>query len=190
LEWRPRAPCPYLPPPPSWEAYLDTVPRPRLRREIRHDLRAMEGLGGFRRTSIQEGGQRHIEILLNLWQGRWGFLPEAHLAQYRSILVSCLASGCLWLDVLWDRDHPVAGLQAFLDRERRSFSFYLTGFDQRDARLSPGTVIVAHAIREAITSGYRVFDFLRGDEPYKLAFGATMRHTRHVTVLRRTTAPR
>src|SRR5262249_24766304 len=96
IEWRPAAPRPYPPPPPpSWEAYLDTVPRPRLRREIRHDLRAMEGLGGFRRTSIQEGGQRHIEILLNLWQGRWGFLPEAHLAQYRSILVSCLASGCL-----------------------------------------------------------------------------------------------
>jgi len=189
IERRPSTPCPYLTLPPSWEAYLDKGPRPRLRREIRHDLRAMEGLGGFRRTSIQEGGQRQIEILLDLWQGRWGFLPEAQLAQYRSILVSCLASGCLWLDILWDRDHPLAGLLAFLDRGQRSFGFYLTGFDRRYARLSPGTVVVAHAIREAIGNGYRVFDFLRGDEPYKFAFGAEVRHTRHVTVVRRTTPP-
>jgi CelD/BcsL family acetyltransferase involved in cellulose biosynthesis len=189
IERHPSTPCPYLALPPSWEAYLDTGPRPRLRREIRHDLRAVERLPGFRRTSIQEGGARQIEILLDLWQGRWGFLPAAQLGQYRSVLVSCLAAGCLWLDVLWDRDTPFAGLLAFLDRERRSFGFYITGVDRRYARLSPGTVVVAHAIREAIGNGYRVFDFLRGDEPYKFAFGAAVRQTRQVTVLRPTAPP-
>jgi hypothetical protein len=106
IERQPSTPCPYLPLPPSWEAYLDTGPRPRLRREIRHDLRAMERLGGFRRTSIQEGGERQIEILLDLWQGRCGFLPAVQLAQYRSVLVSCLASGSLLARCHWDWDSP------------------------------------------------------------------------------------
>ena len=127
-----------------------------------------------------------ISTLLELWQGRWGKLPEPQLAQYRSVFRSCLEAGCLWLDILWDRDAPITGLLAFLDRERRSFCFYITGFDKRYAALSPGTVIVAHAIREAIGNGYRVFDFLRGDEPYKFALGAELRQTENVTIFRNT----
>jgi CelD/BcsL family acetyltransferase involved in cellulose biosynthesis len=88
------------------------------------------------------------------------------------------------LDILWDRDAPIAGLLAFLDRERHSFCFYITGFDKRYATFSPGTVIVAHAIREAICNGYRVFDFLRGDEPYKFSLGAELRQTENVTIFR------
>ena len=62
------------------------------------------------------------------------------------------------MDILWDRDAPITGLLAFLDRERRSFCFYITGYDDRYAALSPGTMIVAHAIREAIRNGFRVFE--------------------------------
>jgi hypothetical protein len=155
-----------------------------MRREIRHDLRAMERLPGLRRTTVAEDGELQILTLLELWQGRWGKLPEPELAQYRSVFRSCLQSGCLWLDILWDRDAPIAGLLAFLDRGRHSFCFYITGFDKRYAAFSPGTVIVAHAIREAICNGYRVFDFLRGDEPYKFSLGAELRQTENVTIFR------
>ena len=164
-------------------------PRPsasRMRREIRHDLRAMERIPGLRCTSVADDGELQIAILLELWQGRWGKLPEPQLKQYRSVFRSCLESGCLWLDILWDRDAPITGLLAFLDRERRSFCFYITGYDERYAALSPGTVIVAHAIREAIRNGFRVFDFLRGDEPYKFSLGAELRQTENVTIHRKT----
>jgi hypothetical protein len=157
-----------------------------MRREIRHDLQVMERLPGLRRTSVADDGELQISTLLELWQGRWGKLPESQLAQYRSVFRSCLESGCLWLDILWDRDAPITGLLAFLDRKRRSFCFYITGFDKRYATLSPGTVIIAHAIREAIRKGYRVFDFLRGDEPYKFSLGAKLRQTENVTILRKT----
>ncbi len=184
VERHPPTPCPFLELDDSWEAYLGARPRPRMRREIRHDLRAMERLPGLRRTTVAEDGELQILTLLELWQGRWGKLPEPELAQYRSVFRSCLESGCLWLDILWDRDSPIAGLLAFLDRGRHSFCFYITGFDKRYAAFSPGTVIVAHAIREAICNGYRVFDFLRGDEPYKFSLGAELRQTENVTIFR------
>lgn len=45
--------------------------------------------------------------------------------------------------------------------------FYQCGFDPAHKALSPGTLLVAAAIREAISEGAAKFDFLRGDEPYK-----------------------
>ncbi|NOT57113.1 MAG: GNAT family N-acetyltransferase [Deltaproteobacteria bacterium] len=186
VERHPPTPCPFLKLTDTWDAYLATRPRPRMRREIRHDLRTLERLPSLRRTSVVDDSELQISTLLALWQGRWGALPERQLTQYRAIFRSCLESGCLWLDILWDRDTPIAGLLAFLDHKQRSFCFYITGFDERYAALSPGTVIVAHAIREAIRGGYRVFDFLRGDEPYKFALGAEVRQTENVTIHRAT----
>ena len=48
---------------------------------------------------------------------------------------------------------------------------YNSGFDPEHARLSPGIVLLAHVIRDAIERGVATFDFLRGEEPYKQAFG-------------------
>lgn len=49
---------------------------------------------------------------------------------------------------------------------------YLGGFNPALEALSPGTVIIAHAIDEAIGEGRCAFDFLRGREAYKYAWGA------------------
>ena len=45
--------------------------------------------------------------------------------------------------------------------------FYQCGFDPRQKALSPGTLLVASSLLSAIDEGCTVFDFLRGDEPYK-----------------------
>ena len=50
--------------------------------------------------------------------------------------------------------------------------YYIGGFDPSRARLSPGTIMIGHAIEEAIGAGARTFDFLRGREAYKYAWGA------------------
>lgn len=44
---------------------------------------------------------------------------------------------------------------------------YQTGFDVERQRESPGYQIVLQGVRSAIAQGYKQFDFLRGDEPYK-----------------------
>lgn len=53
------------------------------------------------------------------------------------------------------------------------FGAYQSGWDERYAEHSIGSVLVAQAITAAATEGVGTFDFLRGDEAYKYRFGAT-----------------
>ena len=75
IERHPPTPCPFLELNDSWEAYLGARPRPRMRREIRHDLRAMEQLPGLRRTTVADDGELQISILLELWARALGKAP-------------------------------------------------------------------------------------------------------------------
>lgn len=50
--------------------------------------------------------------------------------------------------------------------------YYGGGFDPDLSKYSVGTVLMGKAIQHAIERGASVFDFLRGDEPYKLSWGA------------------
>ena len=45
--------------------------------------------------------------------------------------------------------------------------YYQAGFDPEMNAFSPGNLLVAETIREAIEEGRLHFDFMRGDEPYK-----------------------
>ena len=47
---------------------------------------------------------------------------------------------------------------------------YNSGFAPESAALSPGLVLLSHVIRDAIARGRPRFDFLRGEERYKLEF--------------------
>jgi CelD/BcsL family acetyltransferase involved in cellulose biosynthesis len=61
-------------------------------------------------------------------------------------------------------------------------SAYLTGFDPAFAYESPGTLVVAHAIEQAIAEGANTFHFLRGQEAYKYEWGATDRWNQRRTI--------
>ena len=57
-------------------------------------------------------------------------------------------------------------------RPARRLYFRISGFDPGLERLSPGMLLVGHAIGEAIAEGFAVADFLRGQERYKYLWGA------------------
>ncbi|MBN2498638.1 MAG: GNAT family N-acetyltransferase [Deltaproteobacteria bacterium] len=52
---------------------------------------------------------------------------------------------------------------------------YTGAFDERFARFSPGTLLTAEIIAEACARGRREYDFLRGEEDYKLRWTAARR---------------
>ena len=56
--------------------------------------------------------------------------------------------------------------------------YYLSGYDPELENISIGNTLVAHAIDEAVRNGAKVFDFLRGADEYKYAWGATDRVNR------------
>ena len=59
---------------------------------------------------------------------------------------------------------------------------YNSGFRPEAAALSPGLILLAHIIRDAIERGQRRFDFLRGEERYKYDFGPTPEDVSTVTI--------
>jgi CelD/BcsL family acetyltransferase involved in cellulose biosynthesis len=65
---------------------------------------------------------------------------------------------------------------------------YLGGFDPDFAFESPGTLLLGHAIEQAAQVGAGEFDFLRGREAYKYAWGGADRWNRRRSFRRRETA--
>lgn len=179
--------CPYIPLPNSWKQYLQDFLSPATRRNLRSCLRRVESLSGFRVTNVRtDEPESQIEMLLTLWQSRWGTKPERALNRYRAILHRCFENGSLWLTILWDGTVPIAGAACFVDRHKGVFSGFINGWNNEFAKLSPGKAVIAYSIRYAIENGFRVYDLLRGDERYKLSFGATERFNTDVTIRRRT----
>jgi hypothetical protein len=101
--------------------------------------------------------------------GRRGF-SEVHFDFYHEAAAGLLQSGVLRLYGWRIGERIVATLLGFEHHQR--FYYYLGGFDPEFSRLSPGSVIIAHAIEDAIRRGVHEFDFLRGDERYKYRWGA------------------
>ena len=62
--------------------------------------------------------------------------------------------------------------------------YYLSGYDPDLEKISIGNTLVAHAVDEAIRDGAKVFDFLRGAEEYKYAWGAKDRMNRRRQMFR------
>ena len=58
---------------------------------------------------------------------------------------------------------------------RERILFYLSGFDAEWSFVSPGTLLLAAMLEEAIAEGRREADFLRGREGYKYAWGGVDR---------------
>jgi CelD/BcsL family acetyltransferase involved in cellulose biosynthesis len=101
-------------------------------------------------------------------------------AFHREAAAGLLARGALRCYGLRVDDRLIGVYYGFADG-RRAY-YYIGGFDPACAALSPGTLVVAHAVEEAVREGARAFDFLRGREPYKYAWGATDRPSRHLVL--------
>lgn len=122
-----------------------------------------------------------LDTLERLHAQRWalrglpGVLQGAGvMAWHREAAPRLLQAGLLRLFGLRVGGQAVAVLYVLADAAhvpRRRWSYYIGGFDPAAAALSPGTLLVGHAIERARTEGAAVFDFLRGAEPYKLRWG-------------------
>lgn len=178
-----QTPCPWLELPETWEQYLDKFLSTHARKSLRQQVRRLEQLDDFRVTDIREDDpETEVDALLHLWQQRWGEKSTTDLAIIRGALLGCHERHGLWLGGMWEGSKPIASLAGYLDPARKTFSYFISGFDASYDRLSPGRVIVALSIRSAIERGLRAYDFLRGGEAYKYSFGATDRHAESFVV--------
>lgn len=165
--------CPYVVLPETWDAYWGSLSK-KTRFNIGYAQRQMQrDLGDVHLdTADAEQLPRALDALFDLHTRRWrqrmlpgGFFHPRVRQFHREWAQQALQNGWLRLHLLRAGGAVRAVLYLFHFGQRAYY--YLGGFDPALARYSMGTVLTAYAIRRAIEEGCVVFDFLRGDEPYK-----------------------
>jgi CelD/BcsL family acetyltransferase involved in cellulose biosynthesis len=159
--------------PQSWEAYEALLSKGH-RKQIR---RFQKNLFDTGRAVLHTVGRpqelpRAMEILIDLHQRRRQlrgepgcFASESFTVFLRDLAGPMLQSGRLelhWLEL----DGRPAAAEFHLLGDNVVYA-YQAGVDPAAMEHQPGSLITMAALRRAIERGYRAFDFLRGDEPYK-----------------------
>ncbi len=172
--------------PATFEALAPSASRGLLR-DVQYQRRRLarsEGLD-VRRVSNDEALRRELDVLFRLHTARWAargapgaFASPAVRRFHEAAAPALLEGGLLRLLTLRASDEPIAA-SCGLHAHGRSF-LYLFGIDPGHARRSPGSLVIAQAVEDAIAERSISFDFLRGDEPYKARWGAASRVTLRV----------
>lgn len=180
--------CPYVTLPESWESYVSNSLGVNTRQKVRRFLRKVDNSGDLRIACATAGTiDRDLNILLQLWTQKWGPIKgKDTLASlqsiYKTTLTESFEAGTLLLPVFWTGQTAVGALATFIDREKKSLLFYIGGRDESFKSLPAGFILHAWSLRFAINSGFKTYDFLRGNEPYKYVFGCQERQIRHIIV--------
>jgi CelD/BcsL family acetyltransferase involved in cellulose biosynthesis len=154
------------------------------RKKLRYYRRALARLGNVVvETPSPDTLDDLLTALFELHAARWkrrnlpGVLADETTQRFhREVARRMLETGCLRMYATRVAGRIVAVFYGFA--LHGTVYYYLSGYDPDLEKLSIGTLIVAHAIEEAIRAGAATFDFLRGAEEYKYAWGATDRMNR------------
>ncbi|MGI4732891.1 MAG: GNAT family N-acetyltransferase [Janthinobacterium lividum] len=184
--------CPVLPL--AGPDVLGAMSRSR-RRKIVHDRNRASALGNvMTRFAAPDEISEALDALFGLHAARWEALGETGVladprvqAFHRAAAPALATAGLLRLAVVRHGDRIVSVLLALADR--RSAYSYAIGNDLSIPGQSFGTLAFLAVIDRAAQEGAASFDFLRGEEPYKYAWGAQATRTVRRTA-RRLGAPR
>ncbi len=158
------------------ETYLQSLGKHR-RRIIAQKRRRFESQAQAR-FGIVESAQEldsGFEDLARLHRMRWSgrtehpaFSTPEFCNFHRQWMELLQAQGRLMLPALELDGRRIAMLYCMVYKNR--LSFFQSGFDPACSHLSPGDVLISHAVELAIARGCEVFDMLKGDHDYKRRF--------------------
>jgi CelD/BcsL family acetyltransferase involved in cellulose biosynthesis len=124
----------------------------------------------------------HLHDLRLGTQGGSSLGTERARSFHRRFAASCLERGWLRLWFLELDEQPVAAWYGW--RLGARYSCYNSGFDPSWSRVGPGRLLLGGVIESALEEGAAEFDFLLGDEGYKLRFAEGSATVRDVLLAR------
>ncbi|HSP13176.1 MAG TPA: GNAT family N-acetyltransferase [Thermoanaerobaculia bacterium] len=169
---------------------LENIASTHFRKKLRYYRRSLEREGSVTIESpTPDTVDELMTTLFDLHAARWktrglpGMLAaDVDQAFHRDVARGMLGTSSLRMYLMRVNGKPAAIFYGFA--HGGTVYYYLSGYDPALERLSPGTVIVAHAIEQAVRDGAKTFDFLRGAEDYKYAWGAQDRVNKRRRLIR------
>jgi len=164
--------------PETWDGYLASMSKSHRKQLRRVQRRALDsGRVTLHTASTKQELAQGFEILIDLHQRRRNSLgePGCFASQRFADFLPAAANSLLEtgnVELHWvTLEEKAIAAEIHLKSAGAAFA-YQAGIDPEAMDEEPGRVIMVATIRRAIESGYQVFDFLRGDEPYKAHFRA------------------
>jgi CelD/BcsL family acetyltransferase involved in cellulose biosynthesis len=177
--------------PPDWNSYVSTLSKSR-RERTRQIVRRMFDAGRAVSRQITDRSElpRYFDVLVELHQkrrqslGEPGCFADSRFTEYhREVMERFFALGRLRLQYVLLDDQPAAIEYDLIGGN--TIYFYQSGIETDLLDQRPGWMGTISSLRAAIEQGYRVFDFMRGDEAYKSSWGAKPRPTIETRVVAR-----
>jgi CelD/BcsL family acetyltransferase involved in cellulose biosynthesis len=179
--------CPYIDLPETWEEYTKSLGK-KTRSNISYHDRGLTKVYDVDFEAVSDAAvlsdemENLYDLHLRRWNQRWlpGVFASKRVQNFHNeVAQKLMERGWLRLYVLRLDGLTQAVLYCFGYKDRTCY--YQGGFEPSLAKLSLGTVLTARAIKHAIDEGRSVFDFLRGDEPYKAKWTShSVRNVRRV----------
>ena len=111
------------------------------------------------------------------------FRSSHYLRFHDTVMRKLLERGQLELIWLTVRGEPVAALYG-MAWGGKVYAYQTGRLTDLPSAIRPGVVVLAHAIRRAITSGRHEFDLLADEAPYKMQLTETARRLVEVRIVR------
>lgn len=182
--------CPYAELPASFDEFLASLSA-NTRQKLRRLLRLVDEQDRYRITiASTETVSSDLDILLNFWRKKWvrtkGNATEGLVRTNRAMLLRSFELGLLYLPVIWQGDRALVALATLVDEAKGAYHFYMTGRDEEFDGPPLGMLLHAYSIRQAISAGFRRYDFLRGNEAYKYSFASKEDRIRYLKLQTKT----
>lgn len=171
----------------TWDEYLSGLSK-KDRHELRRKLRRLEGHNDWRWHCVSDPGAAagRMDVFLDLMRrsdpAKAEFLTPERENFFRALVAAAAAEDALRLFFMEMDGQPVAASLCLDYNGARML--YNSGHDPEYRYYSVGLLLHSLCLRDALERGYRCFDFLRGNEPYKYRLGGRDHRLYRITLQR------
>ena len=179
--------CPSIELPSNWDDYLSSL-RKKDRHELRRKFRRLENFGSSEIVTLNDHNEisKNIDSFFYLMRESRSdkdmFLTSERENFFRNMAEKLSKEQLISLSLLYVESKIAAATICFDFKDTRFL--YNSGFDHEYDNLSVGLLLKASCIQNAIETGFKYFDFLRGDEPYKYHLGGIDQEIFGVTLVK------
>ena len=183
--------CPYIGINTTFDKYFNKKDR-KTKYNIRREIRILANLGKleFKKIEGLNDLNRRLPEIFEIHKRKWEnyytatrFSNKAGMGFYANIAKNYQEKGLLDLSILTLDDKAIAFSYSF--KVNQKYYFYITSFDIKYIKYSPGKILVYYLIKYAFDTGMKEFDFMKGDESYKSRWAIDARCNTDIIISKR-----